>query len=99
MNDVARIIEIYETQGLDGLIASSSIPDDLEKINAQMDTLDDATKAKIENILREILAGTDERITAIEDELNQERQKLKESDTRADAMVAYLNSAKTGETE
>lgn len=99
MNDVARIIEIYETQGLEGLIASPSLPDDLKKINDKMDTFDDATKEKIEKIFSDILTGTDKRITEIEDELNQERQNLKDSDTRADAMVAYLNSAKTGETE
>lgn len=99
MNDVARILEIYETQGIEGLIASPPTPDDIKKIAAQMDDFDDTTKAKIESIFRDIMAGADERIAAIKKELDQERQNLKDSDKRADALVAYLNSAQTGETE
>ncbi len=99
MNEVARIIEIYEKNGIDGLLASPSIPDDIRKISTKMDTLDDATKTKVEAILREVLMGTDERITKIENEIIKEQQNLRQSQDNADACIAYLNSAQTGEKE
>ena len=97
MNEVARIIEIYKKKGVEGLLSTPSIPDDIRKVTAKLDTLDQAEKEKIEKILKDVLKGTEKRITELENEIVTETQSLKQSQENADACIAYLNSAQTGE--
>lgn len=97
IDSVARIIEIYENEGVEGLLSTPSMPDDIRKAALTMDRLEAAEKEKIEAILRAVLKGTEKRITELESEITDEMQNLKQSQENADACIAYLNSAQTGD--
>ena len=99
MDHVARIIEIYENQGIEGLFSSPSTPDDIKEVSAKLDTLEKDTKEKVQSILKEFLDGTDKRINELENELLMEKKNLQQSQDNADACIAYLNSAQKGDTE
>ena len=97
MDHVARLIETYEKEGIDGLMALPSVLDDMQKAKAELDELPAGKKDEIQKILKEMLKGTDEKINVFQAEIRKEVEAFRNSQDNADACIAYLNSAQQGD--
>lgn len=99
MNHVARLIETYEKEGINGLMALPSVLDDMQKAKDEMDKLPADKKDEVQKILKEMLKGTDEKINVFQAEIRKEIEAFRNSQDNADACIAYLNSAQKGDTK
>lgn len=97
MDHVARLIETYEKEGIDGLMALPSVLDDMQKAKAELDELPAGKKDEVQKILKEMLKGTDEKINIFQAEIQKEVKAFRTSQNNADACIAYLDSAQKGE--